>query len=210
MTFNYYKEENGERFKILVEVDEKKLETLYDIYFRKYSNSKNIKLKLELNELIKLNSSEDYLISNFKTIKSDDNKFNISYTISNNPKVCKIIKGLLNCETFEEAYQELVINAMRTKKDNINNLRRQIDMKIRVLSVMIDEPNFDEKDALSQIKHDTMQLDKCCSFDKELACDLEPVYDCINIEKRLDNDLSNKIYFEPKKYTKVNKKISSF
>ena len=206
MTFYCYNMEDGESIRNKFIIDKKRLQELYNLYFTKYAFGKNIKFLFD--KPIKIDSNDEYLIENYNIIKKD-NQYEISYTIYNYPKVCRIINNLLNSDTFLDAYADLQKNLLSTRKDKIEEVRRKLDMQIRVLSVMLDEPDYDYQSAIKNIREYSGMFNSICDFDKNLASDLVPVAEAINVEKIKDKKINNSIYFEPNKCVKT-KKLSSF
>lgn len=179
MTFYYYKKIEDEKLKYEANIDANKLSEIYKKFFNQYSEKRNIRFISD--KKITIKSTNDLIVTDYNVNKINT-QYEISYTLYSCPKICQIIKGLLNEETFEENYDYLQSLLITNKQVQIDEIRKKIDRELRVFNILLDDEKRDNK-IFQKIHIYCREMSNICNYDKELANQAQMVNEVIKVQK---------------------------
>ena len=179
MTFNYYKKTDDEILNYEVNFDEEQLAKVYLMFFEKYATKKDIVLRSK--KEIKICDSEEVLIENYHS-KIVDDEYEISYTMYSYPYICRLINNLFDKNKVTSSFEQLLHLTIAYRQKEIENIRRKMDMQVRVLDIMLDNNDYDIDAAIKRINDFSVKIRQLCTINRELASNAQIVLDIFDIK----------------------------
>ena len=98
------------------------------------------------------------------------------------PYICRLINNLFDKNKVTSSFEQLLHLTIAYRQKEIENIRRKMDMQVRVLDFMLDNNDYDIDAAIKRINDFSVKIRQLCTINRELASNAQIVLDIFDIK----------------------------